>query len=349
MTLEEARVIVQAHIDKFGSIQGFSHNSENKEVIEFLKNAFPDAKKNGELLYRALYGRPTCPDCGKYTSFMNFNVGFQKYCSICGLQQMKKRKKEPFEVHVICKQCGNEFTYMSTLDREKEQPRKQFCSKHCAQLHMHATMTEEKKAERLEKIKKTNLEKYGDEWVVNSRYTREKTKEKLGVEYAWQDKKILEKTYKWLTTEKDEEKINKVIEKQKATKREKYGDLMVPTAKYKDYVFPSGRTVKFQGFEDLAINWLLKTHDEDDIVIGRKEIHDCIGQIFYIGLDGREHEYFPDIYVKSENKLIDAKCQFTYDAHKDVNELKRRACLEKGFKFEFMIMNRRKLDECVII
>lgn len=341
MTQEEAKKRLEAHIKEKGSIRGFGKSLCNKDVMEFLDKLYPDAKSVGEKFYALLHGRKLCDKCKtRYSGFINFTKGYYRHCCECCYEASgDAQRKESFEVHVICEQCGKEFVYMSKNEKEKIKPKKRFCSGSCASTHMHESMSEEDKKARLEKINKTNLERYGDKWVVNSRYTREKTKEKLGVEYAWQDKEILKKTNEWLN---DESKIRKAAEKGKQTRLERYGDVMTATSCYKDYTFPSGKVVQCQGYEPSAIDKLLESHDENDIFVGRKEIHEQIGKITYIGTDGYEHEYFPDIYIKSENTIVEVKCKFTYDCHYTVNMLKKEACEKLGYKFIFMVIDKRK-------
>ena len=40
----------------------------------------------------------------------------------------------------------------------------------------------------------------------------------------------------------------------------------------------------------------------------------------------------------SKDKIIEVKSQWTYELHKDVNELKKHACIDAGFSFEFRIL-----------
>jgi predicted nucleic acid-binding Zn ribbon protein len=82
-----------------------------------------------------------------------------------------------------CIVCGKEF--------ETKLTKRIACSHKCGAIHNHSVRTDEQKEAMNSKRKKTCLEKYGDEHVVNSRYTREKTKEKLGVEYPWQSSTVL--------------------------------------------------------------------------------------------------------------------------------------------------------------
>ena len=111
---------------------------------------------------------------------------------------------------------------------------------------------------------------------------------------------------------------------------------------YKDYMLPSGRMIRIQGYENRALDVLLKKYDESDILYGPKEIHAHFGLIKY-KMKKKEFKYFPDFYIKSENKIVEVKSTWTYDRKgsdkilRRRNELKRDACLKRGFLFEFMI------------
>ena len=105
----------------------------------------------------------------------------------------------------------------------------------------------------------------------------------------------------------------------------------------KDYVFPSGRVVKIQGYEDKALDDLLKTHDEKDIVVDKEEIRELIGVITYYDSSGVKHRYIPDIYLKSLDHIVEVKSEWTYRVNQAVNEMKKEACLKIGLGFSFMI------------
>lgn len=77
-------------------------------------------------------------------------------------------------------------------------------------------------------------------------------------------------------------------------------------------MLPSGRIVKIQGYEPQVLDELLKTYVENDIVIGVKEMNKTIGQIKY-EFEGRLKTYYPNFYIKSENKIIEVKSQWTFD------------------------------------
>lgn len=106
----------------------------------------------------------------------------------------------------------------------------------------------------------------------------------------------------------------------------------------KEYVLPSGKITKVQGYEPQALDILLRTYSEEDIILGAANIREKIGMIIYTDNDGKQHRYFPDIYISSINKIIEVKSEWTYKIQKDVNELKKNACIEAGLDFAFMII-----------
>ncbi len=161
------------------------------------------------------------------------------------------------------------------------------------------------------KIEETNLEKYGDKVPSKTKKCKDKSIEtclkKYGTNHHMQNIEIFEKNsksaYKW-----------KIIK------------------------FPSGRIEKVQGYEPQAIDELLKNgYDENDIVLSNKEIEKYIGKIFYTFKD-KMHRYYPDIYIISENKIIEVKSKYTYNYHLQMNLAKQKTCLDKGLKFEFNIL-----------
>lgn len=162
------------------------------------------------------------------------------------------------------------------------------------------------------KIEETNLERYGDKVPSRSKVCKDKAIEtclkKYGEPHHMQNIKIFEKNSK-------------------------------KAYKWKQFMFPSGRIESIQGYEHLVIDELLeKGYKEDDIVISNKEIEKYIGKIFYTFKD-KQHRYYPDIYIISENKIIEVKSKYTYNFHLQMNLSKKDACLKLGLNFEFKIIN----------
>lgn len=306
-----------------------------------------------ERLYAFIYGIGKCNCCGNRSTFISKTKGYTKYCSVCGTSAGAKnsaRKQKMMANHqiktAICKHCGKEFEFEYRPNNKNVKfQNPQFCSHSCRAFFVHQHRTIEEKDKINNKRKKTCLEKYGDEHVINSQYTRDKTKEKFGVErlqYLTNFGDICKegylKNHGHIFKHTDE-----TIERIKLTKIERYGSVMASTAKYKDYIFPSGRIVKVQGHEDLAIDKLLEVFDENDLFVGRVDIEKHCGKFeYYDPIDNRYHTYFPDIFIGSVNKLIEVKSPFTYKMRERINILKRQCVLDKGYDFEFWIIESNR-------
>ena len=109
-------------------------------------------------------------------------------------------------------------------------------------------------------------------------------------------------------------------------------------SRYKKYTMPSGRIINIQGYENRALDQLLKKYCESDLLVTPKEINKKTETIHYIGIDNKPHSYCPDFFIISENKIIEVKSEWTYNQHLQINLLKKNACINKGFNFEFMIL-----------
>ena len=111
------------------------------------------------------------------------------------------------------------------------------------------------------------------------------------------------------------------------------------TFKRKEYIFENGRKEYVQGYEPQALKILVKQYNTNDIIVDMKQIN----KIFYYTKDNKKHRYFPDIYIKSINTIIEVKSTWTYNGTKDkltINQLKAKASINSGYLFEFWIMDR---------
>lgn len=136
-----------------------------------------------------------------------------------------------------------------------------------------------------------------------------------------------------------------VQQRSKITCLEKYGvenpsqniDVIITIRKRqfrsKNYVLPSGKQLKLQGYEPRAVDELLLKYAEDEIMLET----DKIPRIKYIGIDGRDHYYFPDIFIPKENLIIEVKSVYTFNVDFDTVILKQKACVAAGFNYKFII------------
>jgi hypothetical protein len=170
----------------------------------------------------------------------------------------------------------------------------------------------ENSKERLGKAKITNIERYGCENPSSNVEVKQKRVDtmidRFGVENASQ---------------------NVVVHQKKM----RSGYMM------KEFIFPSGRVDMVQGYEPWALTELLKTYDEDDIITNNL----YIPRIKYVGLDEKNHYYFPDIYIPKNNLIIEVKSLYTYSSRVSwlhTNLAKQKYTLLAGYNFNFMIYQK---------
>jgi hypothetical protein len=109
----------------------------------------------------------------------------------------------------------------------------------------------------------------------------------------------------------------------------------------KKYVFPSGREVKVRGYENYCLDDLLEEGiDEDDIIVDPEDI-----PVIQYLWDGHYHSYYPDIFIPSENRIIEVKSLFTIDHLTEQNQEKWKATAMEGYDFEVRIYNKKVLLE----
>lgn len=265
----------------------------------------------------------------------------------------------------ICKQCLCDF---------KQKRKKQiFCSRKCSAIFRGKSKEyREQMSLKLKEVSKTDKNKETRKQVAiklwNNKEYREKMrkiqsseqyKEKISKASRnnWKNEKFKEKMSnirkKVWTNElkishsiKMKEKWNNIEYKEMMMKiyKERWSDpnfahkMLTTGFRRKLFIFPSGKNVYLQGNEPQALTKLLKQYNEIDIIVGVKNINNEIGIIKY-KLNNSLHTYYPDIYIKSDNKVIEVKSKYYFNLDKKKNLAKEHACLTQGFNFEFMIID----------
>ena len=139
-----------------------------------------------------------------------------------------------------------------------------------------------------------------------------------------------------------------------------YDKIMASSFCRKEFMFPiTRREVIIMGYEPQAIMYLLaqkedpllgRTIEEDEIRVGKE-----VPRIRYHTDDGKEHIYFPDLFIKDTKIIIEIKSDYTFHYHPRLNYLKGRKVVEEGYTFRLMIFNKRMevadlicrtVDEC---
>lgn len=281
-------------------------------------------------------------------------------------------KGSHLKIESECDICGNIKT-LKYQDYNKNISKYKFysCSRKCAQQKTENTNLKKYGVKNVlendlikSKIKETNIKKYGvdnpSKSEIVKKIKRDTNIKNSGFDNPMKNKLTLEKAqntnikrygYKNSLCNSD---IKKKAEK---TCLERYGvknamqniDIIIKNKKsnynLKEYTFPSGKKVSIQGYENRAIDLLLKSYNEKDIVIRDKKIEEFIGEIWYIGEDKKSHRYYPDIFIISENKIIEVKSDWTFNLHKNMNLLKKESCINSGIDFEFFIFNKKQRIE----
>lgn len=106
--------------------------------------------------------------------------------------------------------------------------------------------------------------------------------------------------------------------------------------KWKIYTYPSGKIIKYQGYENFGLDLLLsKKYNENEIITDRK----YIPKIKYTDLNGKIRKYCADIWIPNENLLIEIKSNFTYRMHKENIHHKKIGVISSGYNFQLFVFN----------
>ena len=163
-----------------------------------------------------------------------------------------------------------------------------------------------------DKIKSTNLEKYGVEYNLQRKEIKEQIREtniiKYGVEYSMQRPEIMEKQIK-------------------------------NSYYLKEYILPSSKIIKIQGYEHFALDELTQKENisEEDIVTGTINVP----TIWYNDLNNKKRRHFVDIFIPSKNKCIEIKSTWTFTKQKDIIFLKQSAAKELGYLYEIWVYDNK--------
>jgi hypothetical protein len=151
-----------------------------------------------------------------------------------------------------------------------------------------------------EQGKKDMLNKYGSEHFVHTDAFTKTMIERYGFPHAMQNPEILSKALK-------------------------------TGYSTKEYKFPSGKIVEVQGYEPFALDLLMSQRiDECDIIVGCENVP----VINYN--DGICRRYFPDIYIKSSNTVIEVKSMYTYNRDLDRN-IEKFTAASRDYDFKLWI------------
>jgi DNA repair protein RadC len=107
----------------------------------------------------------------------------------------------------------------------------------------------------------------------------------------------------------------------------------------KEYIFPSSKIIKIQGYEHFALDELTQKENisEEDIVTGCKNVP----TIWYNDSNNKKRRHFVDIFIPTKNKCIEVKSTWTFTKQKDIIFLKQSAAKELGYLYEIWVYDNK--------
>ena len=216
----------------------------------------------------------------------------------------------------------------------------------------HNSQLQEIKQQKTEK----SFEKYGVEYVLQSKQVREQIKQtnlkKYGFENPHQNNEIKEKHYQTNLKKygvKHNLQLKEFREKVIKTNLERYGvphhsqnaevaETMLKCAyNKKQYKLPSGKILDYQGYENFALDRLLRVEKipEDNIITNRKDVP----VIWYTDINNKKRRHYVDIFIPSQNRCIEVKSTWTNQTKNNVLE-KQKGAKDLGYIYEIWIYDR---------
>ena len=302
------------------------------------REKLPDSSTFNEKMFwfmNDIYDYPICPTCNQHNKkhFFDYKNGYSTYCSYgCSANNMiVKNKKEDSNL----KNHGGKWNLQNDvfIKESSDKKLKKYGSvnniKKCqlTTFKNHGVFFNSQIEGMVDRKRKTCMDRYGVDcffktteyrsYISNLQKTKPQgcinrhTMMKLyGVEYTMQIPEIHAKTQ---------------------------------SHRWKEYVLPSGTIIKIQGYENKALDELLLKYNEEDIITSRKDMPS-----FWYILDQKHHRYYPDIYIPSENLIIEGKSNYNYSCDIEKNKAKFKRVRDLGFNFKLMVYTSTSLIAEVI-
>lgn len=192
---------------------------------------------------------------------------------------------------------------------------------------------------------KVNLDKYGVD--LSPKHERESAYlDCVKIFYSKREKTILDslgldiiQTKKWEKFfEQDIMKGNSIMNKKR---NGRFTDVSSfekskENSQNKTYALPSGETIIVSGYEPEVLDTLINYVDEKDIITSSYDIP----IIEYMYFDGKRR-YFPDIFVKERNLIVEVKSLKTYCDSADKNIIKMLYSFYSGYNIELWIVSKK--------
>ena len=231
-----------------------------------------------------------------------------------------------------CTSCGKETSF-SKRGTHDNHGYNMFCTLSCRTTFNNNRRTDAQLEEIREKISRTSIEKYGTKHFFQSQAIREK------ITHTFQDRYGVV----------NPSQIDNVKKKKEATFMSKFGVVnpsqspevqakKTSSSKKKIFISPGGKRYDLDGYEPYAIDLLIKSGLNDEDILTGKQITSLLGNICFRKGEKKSY-YHPDIFIASQQKIIEVKSEYWYNRQIDLNQLKRDAILSMNLLFEFWVFD----------
>ena len=180
-----------------------------------------------------------------------------------------------------------------------------------------------------ERIKETFMENYGVSNIFQDQQTMIKIQDSNIKKFGGHPKRNKEVKEKWKNTCMVKYGGHPNQNPDVQAKAEK------TSFKHRDYTMPSGKIVKIQGYENIALTELLQHFSEEEIYVGRG----IVPHVKYTCNEGKQRVYYPDFYIEPLNTILEIKSDWTLQLQTCRLEEKTKAVLKAGYNFEVWIYN----------
>ena len=175
------------------------------------------------------------------------------------------------------------------------------------------------------KAEATHLSRYGVKSALQTAYARFRMKENYS------------KNYKSIRYKIEQTCLEKYGYKHATQNKQIMEKCSKNAYKRKDYAYPSGKIIQIQGYEGFALNELVNNDiNEDDIITGPSNMP----EIWY-DVEGNKHRHYVDIFIPSQNMMIEVKSTWTAEKKKDLIFKKQDACKILGYNYEIWVYNSK--------
>ena len=319
LSVENLKSFLMTHKKSKGWLRSKKLKSKINSIFLFTKDFDKYDSSLNERVYSLINNindRPNCKMCEnkcnyKYTGI--YTVCCSKECSD------KDEDKEIKKVKTCLYKYG--VTHYTKTKAHKESKKKTCLDRYGVECGL-------SNLDVREKIKKTNIVRYGHENFNETKTFKEKyTKtclNKYNVEHFSKSKEFKDKIENSCITKygvRHTMQVESIFQKSLNNKFKK-----------KMYTFKSGKTAYVQGYEPKVLEELENHFNECDIIVNQKDIPS-----FWYEYEGKLKRYYPDIYLKCKNLIIEVKSKYTYDVDIEKNLLKRQCCLKAGYNFLFVV------------